>query len=105
MIYSVEISQRIFDLVRSVMLANNGHITVYDDQDAALMSQAGFVVFRSRDLHGNRAWKIYTKQAQEALKGQDYAESTYKPVTTSTDQYHDIEGALLARTERMMMGF
>ena len=70
------------------------------------LQAAGYVVIASTDYHGRPAWKGYTKQAQAALNGQEYARSTYCPSNRIAGvDAPDIEGAILARQERETMDY
>ena len=104
MIYSPEISARIIDAMQSITLGNNGYADIGPNETIAdACRAAGFVVIRSTNLHGRPTYKGFTKAAQEALRGEPYAVSTYKPIEHRDD--FDYEGAILARQERAMMDY
>lgn len=63
------------------------------------LTAAGYTVLASLDFHGRPAFKGYTKRAQQALRGEPFAQSTYKPVRVD-EQTPDYEGAILDRQER-----
>ena len=103
MIYTPEQSRQIIDTIQSVSLSNNGYTRFHASELIAdAVRLAGFVVFRSTDLHGNPCWLASTKAAQESLRSAPYGVSTYKPIQQH-DEGIDWEAAILKRQERQTM--
>jgi hypothetical protein len=99
-IYSPEETTRILDIVASITLSNNGYSRFQANETTVnAVRAAGFIVFRSTDLHGNPCWFGSTRAAQESLRTAPYGVSTYKDPTHRQDE-PDYEGMILARQER-----
>jgi len=103
-IYTPAQSAVIFDHIESIVESNNGYARFQGpDWLADALRTAGFVVFRSTDLHGNPCWFGSTKRAQECLRQEPYGVSTYKAPRRNLHDGIDYEELILARQERDSM--
>ena len=105
MIYTPQQTAVIFDAIRNIEAGNNGwsFIPAHAWLHQALQA-TGYVVVRKTDFHGLPAYAGYTRAAQAALRGQPYAESTYKPAAHHIGA-PDYEAAILARQETATMDY
>ena len=93
----------ILDCIDMIVNGNNGYARFQaNDSVVDALRVAGFVVFRSTDLHGNPCWFGSTRAAQESLRNSPYGVSTYKAPDRTQDE-PDYEGLILARQERQSM--
>jgi hypothetical protein len=103
MIYTAAQTTEILATIDSIMLGNNGYARFQaSDLIADAVRSAGFVVFRSTDLHGRPCWFGSTREAQESLRSAPYGVSTYKAPARRQEE-PDYEGMILARQERQSM--
>ena len=107
LIFTPAQSAAILQAAQEIELGNNGwsFIPACPVLHSGLQA-AGYVVIASTDYHGRPCFKGYTKRAQAALKGQEYARSTYTPSSRIAGvDAPDFEGAILARQERETMDY
>ena len=88
---------------QSVERGNNGYADIGNDPEVVQgLIERGFTVIRSTNLHGRPTHKAFTKQAQERLKGEPFAVSTYRPPASTIpgqEREPDYEAAILERQE------
>lgn len=105
MIFNPEQTTAIFNAITEIEAGNNGWAFIGSaDWLHTALTTAGYTVIASRDFHGMPAFKGYTRRAQQALRGAEYAETTYKLART-TDAGPDYEAAIMARQEAATMDF
>ena len=103
-IYTTQQTASILEHAQSIMLSNNGYSRFAGpDWLADALRIAGFVVFRSTDLHGSPCWFGSTKCAQESLSVAPYGVSTYRAPVRNLHDGIDYEELILARQERDSM--
>jgi hypothetical protein len=103
MIYTTHQTAQILSSIDAILNGNNGYARLWVSEEIAdAVRFAGFVVFRSTDLHGKPCWFGSTKAAQESLSSAPYGVSTYK-APIHTQDLPDYEDLILARQERQGM--
>ena len=101
LIHSPEMSQRILSLMSDVALSNNGWAITTDKAAADVLVTIGYTV-SPRPMGFVGSYGVYSPAGQKAATA-DYLSSYVAPVRTLAGP--DIEGALLARAERMTMDY
>ncbi|WP_321935349.1 hypothetical protein [Paraburkholderia sp. J8-2] len=98
--------EQVANAIWSISLGNNGHADIgNDDALADAVAKAGYVVIRTRNLHGRPVYRGFTKQAQENLRDSPFGVSMVQ--TNSLQLEHegpDYEAMILARQAVWQLG-
>ncbi|WP_321966978.1 hypothetical protein [Burkholderia cepacia] len=97
---ALNLDARVQASTRDIKLGNNGYADI--GNDAVLASRvecAGFVVIRTRNLHGHAVFRGFTRAAQAALQHEPFGVSTYRCASPDAGfiEEPDYEAAILSR--------
>lgn len=98
---------KVAEAIKSINLGNNGYADIGNNREVAdKVAEQGYIVLRTKGLHGLPVYRGFTTKAQEALAKEPFGVPTVNPcLSINTGEQPDYEAAILARQERHMANF
>lgn len=93
--------------IESINLGNNGYADIGNNREVAdKVAEQGYIVLRTKNLHGLPVYRGFTKKSQEALSQEAFGVPMVNPcLSINIGEQPDYEAAILARQERQMADF